>query len=124
MNGINIINQSEKPIYKQLYEQISSQIINGELCPGYNLPPIRVAAKEMGVSVITVKKAWEELEREGLIYTTPGKGCFVADFNREGFENKKMNIAEKQLKEDLKFYKTLGISKKEFLILSNELFDK
>ena len=75
--NVTISNKSEKPIYEQLYEQISAQILKGELVSGYCLPPIRQAALELGVSVITVKKAWEGLERSGLIYTVTGKGCFV-----------------------------------------------
>ena len=76
-----IISQgSEKAIYQQIYEQISAQILSGNLKPGFMLPPIRQAAIDLKVSVITVKKAWEVLEREGLINSTVGKGCFVADF--------------------------------------------
>ena len=81
MTGINISNTSDKPIYQQLFEQISSMILNGELKSDFNLPSIRTAAKELRISVITVKKAWEELERSGLIYPVAGKGCFIADIS-------------------------------------------
>ena len=71
----------EKPIYQQLFEQISAQIVRGELPGGTCLPPIRTVAKELRISVITVKKAWEELERQGLIVSITGKGCFVAEIH-------------------------------------------
>mgnify|MGYP001283942440 CR=1 FL=1 len=68
-----ISNKSNQPIYEQLYDQIVSQIVNGELAPGFCLPSIRTVAKEIGVSIITIKKAWEMLEKNGFIDTIPGK---------------------------------------------------
>ena len=69
---------SETPIYRQIYEQLSAEIMRGELVSGDCLPPIRVVAKELRISVITTKRAYDELEAAGLIYTLPGKGSFVA----------------------------------------------
>jgi len=69
---------AEIPIYRQVYEQISGQILRGELPRDFVLPGIRTIAKELRISVITIKRAWEELERDGFIYTLAGKGCFVA----------------------------------------------
>lgn len=84
-----ILNKSEKPIYEQLYEQISSQIMNGELPANYCLPSIRALAAELGISIITVKKALEMLEFNEFIYTRAGKGCFVSDHAPKRLEDKK-----------------------------------
>ena len=78
-----IDNKSGKPIYEQIYSQIKAQIISGELCEDEALPSIRNLAKDLRISVITTKRAYEELEREGFLYTVAGKGCFVAPKNVE-----------------------------------------
>ena len=113
--NIIISNTSDKPIYQQLFDQISSQIIKGELEGDYNLPPIRSAAKELRVSIITVKKAWEELERAGFIYTVVGKGCFVVPSSKKELSNKKMQLAKSKLEKDISYYKELGLSLEEIL---------
>ncbi len=81
--NIIISNSSDKPIYEQIGEQIKDQIIGGSLSAGDGLPSMRLLAKELRISVITTKRAYEELEREGFIETVPGKGCFVAAQNKE-----------------------------------------
>ncbi len=110
---MNIIfsNDSNKPIYRQLFERISSQIIKGELKGETMLPPIRTAAKELRVSIITVKKAWEDLEREGFIYTITGKGCFISNYTNKQLEEIKQTLIKKQLLVDLTYYKELGATK-------------
>ena len=75
---IYISNTGDKPIYAQITDQIKGKILSGELQAGEALPSIRLLAKELRISVITTKRAYEELEREGFITTVPGKGCFVA----------------------------------------------
>lgn len=115
--NITISNTSEKPIYQQLYEQISAQILKGELENGYCLPPIRQAALELRVSVITVKKAWEELERNGLIHTVTGKGCFVAEFTSDEMLQIRNEMVLKQLESDTLYYKSLGVTLDEFIEL-------
>ena len=107
--NINISNTSDKPIYIQLFEQISTQILKGELESGFALPSIRTAAKELRVSVITVKKAWEELERQGFIYTMAGKGCFVAELSEQEREKKRNEIIEKKMKKDIAYYKSMDL---------------
>ncbi len=99
MIGVSISNTSEEPIYLQLFQQIRSKILNGTLETRFNLPPIRTAAKELRISIITVKRGWEELERAGLIYTVVGKGCFVADLPNK----------------DLIFYRKLGATTEEII---------
>ena len=74
-------NQSGEPIYSQICAQIRDQILSGQLCADEPLPSMRNLAKDLRISVITTKRAYEELEREGYIYTLPAKGCFVAGLN-------------------------------------------
>ena len=78
-----IRNNSGQPIYDQISGQIKAQILSGALSPGDALPSIRGLAKDLKISVITTKRAYEELEREGFLQNIPGKGCFVAPQNRE-----------------------------------------
>jgi Predicted transcriptional regulators len=120
--NIAISNTSEKPIYQQLYEQISAQILKGELESGYPLPPIRQAAAELRVSIITVKKAWEELERLGLIYTVTGKGCFVNDLSPGDKLQKRKEIIQKQMLIDASYYKSFGLTLEEVVELLKEVY--
>ena len=76
--NILISNASDRPIYDQIYTQIRGQILSGVLEPGQALPSIRALAKDLRVSVITTKRAYDELEKEGYVNTVPGKGCYVA----------------------------------------------
>ena len=76
-----IRNTTSQPIYEQIFSQIKSQIVSGTLRPGEALPSIRALAKDLKISVITTKRAYDELEAQGLIYTMAGKGCFVAEEN-------------------------------------------
>ena len=122
MISIAISSTADKPIYQQLYEQISAQIIKGELEQGFCLPPIRTVAKELRISVITVKKAWEELERKGFIHTMVGKGCFVAPRVGE-LETKRGEIALEKLVKDIAYYKSLGLSLDELVALIRRYYD-
>lgn len=79
--NIIIRNSSNQPIYEQIYIQIKDLILNGSLKEGDLLPSIRNLAKDLRISVITTKRAYDELEREGFIHTVAGKGCFVAGTN-------------------------------------------
>ena len=81
--NIIISNASGAPLYEQICSQIKAKIISGELAEGDALPSIRLLAKELRISVITTKRAYEELEREGFLVTYPGKGSFVAGENTE-----------------------------------------
>lgn len=110
-------NTSGKPIYRQLFEQISAQIIKGELKKDSCLPPIRTVARELRISVIPVKKAWEELERGGFIYTMVGRGSFVAPLQPHELTGKRDALALAKLKEDIAYYKGLGLSLEELLDL-------
>ncbi len=80
---IVISNSNGKPIYEQIYLQIKNQIISGVLSEGEMLPSIRALAKDLRISVITTKRAYDELEKDGYIYTVASKGCYVAQKNTE-----------------------------------------
>lgn len=80
---IILSNASGKPIYEQITDQVKEQIMAGTLSAGDALPSMRLLARELRISVITTKRAYEELEREGFIYTVPAKGCYVAKKNTE-----------------------------------------
>ncbi len=117
MIKIVILSKSEKPIYEQVYDQIASQILNGELEEDFCLPSIRTVAKELGISIITVKKAWEMLESGEMIYTRAGKGCFVSGHAEKPLKNRRYELAAEQLRKDAEVYKNLNISREEFIEL-------
>ncbi|WP_338751054.1 GntR family transcriptional regulator [Bacillus sp. FJAT-52991] len=94
---IRITNSGDEPIYAQIQRQIKEQILCGELQEKTALPSIRKLAKELQISVITTKKAYEELEREGYIETYPGKGSYVSAQNPELLKEKQLKIIEDQL---------------------------
>ena len=110
---IIITNSSSEPIYKQILEQVKNQIINGDLEENYPLPSIRKLAKDLQISVITTKRAYEELEKEGFICMIKGKGTFVAAQNKEFLKEKKMRIVEDKLNEAVTEAIVLGISLEE-----------
>ena len=114
--------KSDKPIYEQIFNQIVSQIISGELGADFCLPSIRTVAKELCISVITVKNAYELLEQNGFIYTRAGVGCFVAAHSFQHLENKKLEIASAKIQEDIAYYKGLGMEKEELIGLIKKLF--
>lgn len=106
---------SGKPIYQQIFEQISAQILTGELIRDESLPPIRTVAKELRISVITVKKAWEELERMGFIYSMVGRGCFIAPLRPDELASKRIELANEKMKKDIEYYRGLGLSAEDIM---------
>ena len=98
---IIITNQSDRPIYEQIMDQIKAQIMNGELKEGDALPSMRLLAKELRISIITTKRAYEELEREGYIESYTGKGSFVKGVNHEMMEESVMFEIENLMEEVL-----------------------
>ena len=94
---IFIDNKSGTPIYDQIFTQIKEQIISGTLKEDDPLPSIRSLAKDLRISVITTKRAYDELEKEGLVYTAPGKGCFVAERNVEMLREENLKKLEEHL---------------------------
>lgn len=104
---------SSNPIYTQIYEQISSQILCGKIKSGTKLPPIRTVALNLRISVIPVKQAWEQLDREGFITTAAGRGTFVRDLQTHEIDDKRISAAEEMLVKDVKSCKEIGLSLKE-----------
>ena len=117
---LSVIPTSPIPAYRQLYDEILSQVISGELKPGDALPPIRIAAKELGISVITVRTAWEALEADGLIVTRSGSGCFIADLGAREIREKRKAMLEEPLARLAEAAKKLGFTKEEIM----EMVDK
>jgi GntR family transcriptional regulator len=108
-----ISNSSPDPIYEQISRQIKGQIISGELAEADPLPSIRKLAHELQISVITTKRAYEELEKEGLIDAVAGKGMFVAVHNKEFMREKRMKLVEARLAEAVSEAATLGVGYEE-----------
>ena len=94
---IIISNASGQPIYEQICRQIKGAIATGRLKPGEALPSIRALARDLRISVITTKRAYEELERDGFLENVPGKGCFVAPQNRELLREAQLRKVEEKL---------------------------
>lgn len=94
-----IDNRSGAPIYDQIYSQIKDAILSGQVTEGEALPSIRALAKDLRISVITTKRAYDELESEGFIYTLPGKGCFVSERSTELLREENLRKIESHMQE-------------------------
>lgn len=112
MNVI-VSNASDRPIYEQIYTQIKGAILRGECKEGEALPSIRALAKELRISVITTKRAFDDLERDGFIYSVQGKGSFVAVKNRELLREEYLRQAEGKLSEAISLARSGGVSDEE-----------
>lgn len=121
---IIISNSSNQPIYEQIVDQIKGLILKNDLEEGDGLPSIRNLAKELQISVITTKRAYEILEREGFIETVRGKGSFVAAQNKELLKEKKMKVIEDKLVEVVNEGKMLGLSLEELLEMLSVLYEE
>ena len=110
---IVISNASGKPIYEQITGQIKGMILSGVLLEGDALPSMRLLAKELRISVITTKRAYEELEREGFIETVMGKGSFVAGRNMELIREEQLRLAEGYLAQAMEVARQGGIQREE-----------
>ncbi|MFI3326325.1 MAG: GntR family transcriptional regulator [Clostridia bacterium] len=108
--NILISNSSGKPIYEQIYEQIKSKIIVGELHENDALPSMRLLAKELRISLITTKRAYEELEKDGFIVSVTGKGSFVASANLELLKEENLRKIEELMTEIIKLSEISGLS--------------
>ena len=110
---ILISNANNQPIYEQIYTQIRNQILSGELAPGQGLPSIRALAKDLRISVITTKRAYDELEADGFLYTVAGKGCFVAEKNLDLIREQKLKELEDHLSAAVELAAQCGVSSGE-----------
>ena len=111
--NIIIRNTGDAPIYDQITRQVKSLILRGELREGEALPSMRALARELRISVITTKRAYEELEREGFITTVPGKGCFVAPKNLELARENALRQVEEHLQKAVEAARLGGIAPAE-----------
>jgi GntR family transcriptional regulator len=117
-------NSSSEPIYEQIVRQIRAQIIAGELEEGGLLPSIRALARDLQISVITTKRAYEELEKEGLIDTVGGKGTFVAAQNPEFLREKRMKVVEEKLVAAVTEARLLGVGPAELAEMLRLLYEE
>ena len=104
---------SKVPIYEQIFKQISNKILSGDHPPGASLPAIRVLAKDLSVSIITVKKAYELLQSQHLINSVVGKGTIISKLSSDFIEDSIRNQLEKKIDEVIKFGIEVGIDSKE-----------
>lgn len=122
--NIIISNTSDKPIYDQIYTEIKKAILSGELCEGDALPSIRSLAKDLRISVITTKRAYDELERDGFINTVAAKGCYVAPLDRKILREQHLQEIEACIKKIISLSAPIGITEDEIIetyrILSKE----
>ncbi len=116
---ILIDNKSGTPIYEQIYSQMKSQIISGALQEHEVLPSIRGLAKDLRISFITTKRAYEELEKDGFLYTLPGKGCYVAPKNVALLREENLKKIEAYMDEIVKLANSCDLSKQELIEMLN-----
>ncbi len=115
---------SNVPIYEQIINQIKLSIINKELLPNEPLPSIRNLAKDLQISVITTKRAYEELEKEGLIYSVPGKGFYVSEQNTSMLSEKKIALLEQQLADLILECRAVGLEAKDIKDMIDMLYEE
>ena len=122
---MNIVLQTKSslPIYEQIERQIKDKIVSGELKEGEMLPSIRALAAESKISVITVKRAYEDLEKEGMIYSVQGKGFYVDNPDLQYMKEKKTLGLEEKLADWVSDAKTAGLSKEEAVDMMSILWD-
>ncbi len=123
---MNIIlsNNSPSPLYEQIKSQIKNGILSGELPQGEALPSIRYLARELRVSVITAKRAYDDLEAEGFLQTTPGKGTYVSLANRERLREVALSQIEEKLAGAVDTAKSIGIPVEEFCEIVRTLYEE
>jgi GntR family transcriptional regulator len=121
---IIISNSSKEPIYEQITNQIKTSILAGELQEGAAIPSMRKLAKDLQISVITTKRAYEELEKAGFIYSIVGKGSFVAEQNLELIREKKLKVIEEQLSAVITNSREIGLSLEELQQLLKILYEE
>lgn len=120
--NIMISNSSAVPLYEQIQNQIKTQILSGELSSDELLPSIRVLAKELKVSIITTKRAYEELEKEGYIITVAGKGSYVCSQSTERLKEAALYEMESKLEEIIISAKKMGIKEDEFIEIIKNIY--
>ncbi|AEH49321.1 GntR family transcriptional regulator [Parageobacillus thermoglucosidasius] len=122
--NIIISNSSDEPIYQQIVKQIKNLIIKGELAENEMLPSIRTLAKELQISVITTKRAYQELENEGYIVTVQGKGTFVAAQNKELLKENQLKMVEEKLTEAVEAGKAIHLTLEEMQEILKVIYEE
>ena len=120
---ITILPQGTMAIYEQIVNQLKNEIVTGELTPGEALPSIRMLATDLSVSVITTKRAYEELEKEGLIRSVAGKGFYVCESNKDYLKEKQLMMLEKRLAELISDARQAGMSCRDFVDMATVLYE-
>ena len=120
---ITILPQGTMAIYEQIVNQLKNEIVTGELTPGEALPSIRMLAADLSVSVITTKRAYEELEKEGLIRSVAGKGFYVCESNKDYLKEKQLMMLEKRLAELNSDARQAGMSCRDFVDMATVLYE-
>jgi len=113
---------SQTPIYEQIQNQIKEMVLSGNIKSKEQLPSIRLMAKDLKVGIITVKRAYEELEKEGIVINLQGRGCFVAEIDRNKIKAINIGMLTERLLEIKEFADTSGISSEEMFKVINEIF--
>lgn len=121
---IKLSNVSDKPIYEQITDQLKQAILSGMLVTGDALPSIRALAKELKISVMTTKRAYADLERDGFIETVAGKGSFVTERNQEFLREELIRQIEVHLTKAVSIAKTANVRKEELLELLDLLLEE
>lgn len=121
---LSVLPNSGVPAYKQICEQITAQILSGEIEGGSPLPPIRLVAKEIGVSIITVRSAWDALEAEGLIVTRAGSGCYASELDPGRLEALRRKAVTEPLRAFTGTARNLGFGDSEIIALVAEELKK
>ena len=122
--NIIISNSSGKPIYEQIMTQIKQMIMSGELKAGDPLPSMRLLAKELRISVITTKRAYDDLEAQGFLSTTPGKGTFVSLASRDRLREVALSQIEQRLSEAVDAARAIGLTAQELWEITKTLYEE
>ncbi|MBS6723790.1 MAG: GntR family transcriptional regulator [Clostridiales bacterium] len=121
---ILISNTSENPLYQQIKDQIKDAILKEELVEGDPLPSIRAFANDLSVSVLTIRRVYEELEKEGFVTSQVGKGTFVSASNIELLRDSKRRLVEEKMQDMIHMAKTMGITKDELNAMMDILYEE
>ena len=121
---ILISNTSENPLYQQIKDQIKDAILKEELVEGDPLPSIRAFANDLSVSVLTIRRVYEELEKEGFVTSQGGKGTFVSTSNIELLRDSKRRLVEQKMQDMIQTAKTMGITKDELNAMMDILYEE
>jgi len=113
---------SQTPIYEQIQNQIKEMVLSGNIKSKEQLPSIRLMAKDLKVGIITVKRAYEELEKEGIVVNLQGRGCFVAEIDRNKIKAIHIGMLAERLLEIKQFADSSGISPEEMFKVINEIY--